>query len=78
MTPFEQLARLKAQAAKIAAKIAKLEKSIKESGKQFTKTDEGGVGIPEIKAALAFLEITGSVAAARQAIAVAEQIKKIV
>jgi hypothetical protein len=39
---------------------------------------KGGVGIPEVKAALAFLKVTGSVAVAKQALAVAEEIKKIV
>jgi len=39
---------------------------------------EGGVGIPEVKAALALLKLTGSMAAAKQALTVAEQIKKIV
>jgi hypothetical protein len=39
---------------------------------------KGGVGIPEVKAALAFLKLTGTVAAAKQALAVAEDIKKIV
>jgi 6-phosphogluconate dehydrogenase len=39
---------------------------------------KGGVGIPEVKAALTFLKATGSVAAAKQALAVAEDIKKIV
>jgi hypothetical protein len=38
----------------------------------------GGVGIPELKAALALIKVTGSVAAAKQALAVAEEIKKIV
>ena len=38
----------------------------------------GGVGIPEVKAALAFLKATGSIAAAKKALAVAEEIKKIV
>ena len=39
---------------------------------------EGGVGIPEVKAALTFLKVTGSVAAAKQALAVAQEIKEIV
>ena len=39
---------------------------------------KGGVGIPEVKAALAFIKLTGSVAAAKQALVVAEEIKKIV
>ena len=43
-----------------------------------TVVAKGGVGIPEVKAALAFLKATGSVAAAKQALAVAEDIKKIV
>lgn len=38
----------------------------------------GGVGIPEVKAALAFLKATGSVAAAKQALAVAQEIREIV
>ena len=39
---------------------------------------EGGVGIPEIKAAFAFLKAVGSVAVAKQALAAAVEIKKIV
>jgi hypothetical protein len=39
---------------------------------------KGGVGIPEVKAALAFLKITGSLAAAKQALAVAQEIREIV
>jgi hypothetical protein len=39
---------------------------------------KGGVGIPEVKAALAFLKITGSVKAATQALAVAQEIREIV
>ena len=38
----------------------------------------GGVGIPEIKAALAFLKVTGSVAAATQALKVSQEIREIV
>ena len=38
----------------------------------------GGIGIPEIKAALAFIKLTGSVAAAKQALAVAQEIRAIV
>jgi len=38
----------------------------------------GQIGVPEIKAALAFIKSIGSVAAAKQALAVAEDIKKIV
>ncbi len=39
---------------------------------------EGGVGVPEIKAAFAFLKATGSVEIAKQALAAAVEIKKIV
>jgi hypothetical protein len=39
---------------------------------------KGGVGIPEVKAALAFLRVTGSVAKATQALAVAQEIREIV
>ena len=38
----------------------------------------GGIGIPEVKAALAFLKVTGSVAAANQALKVAQEIRAIV
>lgn len=43
-----------------------------------TVVAKGGVGIPEVKAALAFIKAVGSVAAAKKALAVAEDIKKIV
>ena len=39
---------------------------------------KGGIGIPEVKAALAFIKATGSVAAAKQALAVAKEIREIV
>jgi hypothetical protein len=39
---------------------------------------EGGVGVPEIKAAFAFLKATGSVALAKEALAAALEIKKVV
>ena len=39
---------------------------------------EGGVGIPEIKAAFAFLKAVGSETVAKQALAAALEIKKIV
>ena len=39
---------------------------------------KGGVGIPEVKAALAFIKLTGSVKAATQALAVAQEIREIV
>jgi hypothetical protein len=39
---------------------------------------KGNVGIPEVKAALAFIKFTGSVKAATQALAVAQEIREIV
>ena len=39
---------------------------------------KGGVGVPEIKAAFAFLKATGSVEIAKQALAAAVEIKKVV
>ncbi len=39
---------------------------------------KGGVGIPELKAALALIKLTGSVKAATQALAVAQEIRAIV
>ena len=39
---------------------------------------KGGIGIPEVKAALAFLKVTGSVAVATKALAVAQEIREIV
>jgi arginine repressor len=43
-----------------------------------TVVAESGIGIPEVKAALAFIKAVGSVAAAKEAFAVAQDIKKIV
>ena len=43
-----------------------------------TVVANGGVGIPEVKAALAFLKVSGSVAAAKKALAVAQEIRAIV
>ncbi len=39
---------------------------------------KGGVGIPEVKAALAFIKLTGGITAAKQALAVAQEIREIV
>jgi len=39
---------------------------------------KGGVCIPEVKAALAFIKLTGSFKAATQALAVAQEIREIV
>jgi hypothetical protein len=39
---------------------------------------KGGIGVPEIKAALAFIKLTGSIKAANQALTVAREIRAIV
>ncbi len=39
---------------------------------------KGGVGVPELKAALALIKLTGSLKAATQALAVAQEIRDIV
>ncbi len=39
---------------------------------------KGGIGIPEVKAALAFLKLTGSLAAAQKALGVAQEIRAII
>ena len=39
---------------------------------------KGGIGIPELKAALAFLKVTKNYAAANKALAVAQEIREIV
>ena len=43
-----------------------------------TVVAKGGVGIREVKHALAFIKLTGSITAAKKALEVAEDIKKIV
>jgi len=55
-------------------------KAIHNKRRQATRrvVAKGGVGIPEVKAALAFLKVTGSVAAATKALAVAQEIREIV
>ncbi len=50
----------------------------KRQRKVRTVVAKGGVGIPEVKAALAFIKLTGSVAAAKQALVVAQEIREIV
>ena len=40
--------------------------------------EKTGIGIPEIKAGLALLKVCGSVTAAKEALAAAEEIKKAV
>ena len=56
--------------ASIKARIAKRREVVK------TVVSKSGIGIPEIKAGLALLKVCGSVAAAKEALAAAEEIKK--
>jgi hypothetical protein len=55
-------------------------KTIHNKRRQATRSvvAKGGVGIPEVKAALAFLKATGSLAKATKALAVAQEIREIV
>ena len=43
-----------------------------------TVVAKGGVGIPEVKAALAFIKLTGGITAAKKALEVAQEIREIV
>jgi hypothetical protein len=56
----------------IKTKMKKTRRAVK---KVVAKT---GVGIPEVKAALALLKVTGSLGAAQQALAAAQEIKELV
>ncbi|MGO8751070.1 MAG: hypothetical protein ACLQNE_34425 [Thermoguttaceae bacterium] len=58
--------------ATVKAKTAKRREVVK------TVVSQHGVGIPEIKAGLALLKVCGSVSAAKEALAAAEQIKALV
>jgi hypothetical protein len=64
----------------ISANYVATIKTTHNKRRQATRTvvAKGGVGIPEVKAALAFLKVTGSVAKATQALAVAQEIREIV
>ncbi len=59
----------------IKAKSKRRRRAVKEVVAAVVPT---GVGIPEIKAAFAFLKATGSVEIAKQALAAAIEIKKVV
>ncbi|MGO8749560.1 MAG: hypothetical protein ACLQNE_26685 [Thermoguttaceae bacterium] len=58
--------------ANIKARVAKRREVVK------TVVSQRGLGIPEIKAGLALLKVCGSVSAAKEALAAAEEIKKAV
>jgi hypothetical protein len=59
--------------------VSNLKSSHNKRGQAVKKVvAKGGIGVPEIKAALAFIKLTGSVKAATQALAVAQEIRAIV
>ncbi len=60
----------------IKAKSKKRRRAVKQVVENVVA--EGGVGVPEIKAAFAFLKAVGSVEIAKQALAAALEIKKVV
>ncbi len=62
-----------------AAYVANIKSTHKKTGRAVKKLREKrGVGIPEIKAALALLKACGNVSAAKEALAAAEEIKAMV
>ena len=65
---------------KISANYGATIKTTHNKRRQATRrvVAKGGVGIPEVKAALVFLRVTKSVKAATQALAVAQEIREIV
>jgi arginine repressor len=66
---------IKITAGHVANIKSKLKKRRRAAKKVVAKR---GVGIPEIKAALALLKVTGNVEAASQALAAAQEIKELV
>jgi len=66
---------IKITAKHVATIKTKMKKTRRAVKKVVAKT---GVGIPEIKAALALLKVAGSIAAANQALAAAQEIKELV
>jgi hypothetical protein len=76
----EVVAALAKQGITITANYVGNIKATKNKRRQAMRTvvTKAGIGIPEVKAALAFIKLAGSVKAAKAALAVAEDIKKIV
>ena len=80
----EVVAALKAQGIAISSSLVRNIKSKSKKRRRAVKqvvenvVAEGVVGIPEIKAAFAFLKAVGSVAVAKEALAAALEIKKVV
>ena len=79
-TNQEVVAAMAKQGITITANYVGNIKSTKNKRRRAMRTvvAKSGIGIPEVKAALAFIKTVGSVAAAKQALAVAQEIKKIV
>ena len=62
-----------------AGHVANIKSKLKKRRRAVKKVvAKRGVGIPEIKAALTLLKVTGSVAAANRALAAAQEIKELV
>jgi hypothetical protein len=74
----EIVAELAKQGVEVTPNLVATVKAKKQKRRQVVKevVEKRGVGIPEIKAALACLKVCGSVAAAKEALAAAEEIKK--
>jgi hypothetical protein len=68
------------QKVQVSVNLVKTVKSSHNKRRKAVRTvvTKGGVGIPEVKAALTFIKTVGSVSAAKQALAAAEEIRKIV
>jgi arginine repressor len=74
----EIVAELAKQGVEVTPNLVATVKAKKQKRRQVVKevVEKRGVGIPEIKAALACLKVCGSVAEAKEALAAAEEIKK--
>ena len=76
----EIVAELAKQGVEVTPNLVATVKAKKQKRRQVVKevVEKRGVGIPEIKAALACLKVCGDVAAAKEALAAAEEIKKMI
>ena len=76
----EIVAELAKQGVEVTPNLVATVKAKKQKRREVVKAvvEQRGVGIPEIKAALACLKVCGSVAAAKEALAAAEEIEKMI
>ena len=76
----EIVAELAKQGVEVTPNLVATVKAKKQKRREVVKAvvEKRGVGISEIKAALACLKVCGSVAAAKEALAAAEEIKKMI